>query len=116
MKYNLICMSFDGDYIKDFTGSIEECQNVSGDMGSKWYFYPFHFIITDKGTVMETGCGLIDLKTKESFLSKLFKNRKIRTVQNVFKKLYKHCDLNDLSLDGYAYESLMIELNTNLLR
>ena len=116
MEYNLICMSFDGDYVKDFTGSIEECQNVSGDMGSKWYFYPFHFIITNKGTVMDTCCGLIDLNTNESFLSKLFKNRKIKTVQNVFKKLYEYCDSEGLSLDGNAYESLMIELNTNLLR
>ena len=34
MKYQLICMTFDGDYVNDFKGTLKECENVSADMGS----------------------------------------------------------------------------------
>jgi len=47
--YKIICMSFDGDYQteKPEFDTIEEAWEYSNDLGSKWYFYPFHFVTWD---------------------------------------------------------------------
>lgn len=116
-QYNLICMSFDGDYVRDSTGTLQECQWASQDMGSKWYFYPFHFITTiNGGIVVDTGCGLVDMKTKESFQSKLFLGRKLTTVKKVFQSTWKEAARRDLELDCLEYEHFMIAHNSKLLR
>jgi hypothetical protein len=115
-QYNLICMSFDGDFVRDSIGTLEQCQNQSADIGSKWYFYPFHFITTLSGVVVDTGTGLVDMTTKESFQSKLFKGRKLSTVKKVFKNTYDIAAKRELQLDCLEYEHFMIEHNRSLLR
>ena len=114
MKYTLICIAFDGEYKKDFTGTMEECINQSANMGSKWYFYPFHFIINERDVIKETGGGLIDMKTKESYLSKLFLNRKLKTVIKVFQKTVNYKEA--IGFDPNDYEWFMHQNNQNLLR
>lgn len=55
MKYQLICMSFDGDYQvegNDFE-SVQAAWDRSSDMGSRWYFYPFHFVMTESGKTVK---------------------------------------------------------------
>lgn len=51
--YKVILLTPDGeDYQlegKDCT-TIDEAVEVSADMGSRWFFYPFHFIIRDMKT------------------------------------------------------------------
>ena len=45
----LICMGFDGEFKTerpDFQ-TTEQAWEYSGDLGSKWYFYPFHFVVTE---------------------------------------------------------------------
>ena len=54
-EYTLIVMSFDGEYRRDFRGSLEDCELASANMGSKWYFYPFHFIVDEEDTVVSGG-------------------------------------------------------------
>jgi hypothetical protein len=116
-QYKLICMAFDGEFIRDSIGTLEDCLNRSADMGSKWFFYPFHFIVTmGNGKVIETGSGLIDMKTEESYQSKLFKGRKLLTVQKVFKDLYKQAESEGLQLDALEYEKYMIDHCYKLLR
>jgi hypothetical protein len=47
----LICMAFDGDYVtegRDFQ-SVDAAWERSNDMGSRWFFYPFHFVMTESG-------------------------------------------------------------------
>jgi hypothetical protein len=48
--YQLIQMSFDGDYTNDHCNfdTIEDAWRYSQDQGSRWYFYPFHFVVKDK--------------------------------------------------------------------
>lgn len=116
MKYELICMTFNGDFVKDFTGTIEECKNISTDMGSKWYFYPFHFIITKKGTVMNAGGSLVNTKTKEYYMDRLFLKRNIKTIQKKFKEAQKFLESENIQVDGIGFEEVLIELNQNLLR
>lgn len=47
----LICMSFDGDYITEVSGlsSVDAAWKHAENMGSRWFFYPFHFVLTDSG-------------------------------------------------------------------
>ena len=88
--YKVLLLTPDGeDY--QLEGSecktIEEASEVSADMGSRWIFYPFHFIIRDvqnngyyKGSevnnkrILETPYGL-----------EFFKGLSVKTVRNYFK-------------------------------
>ena len=50
----LICMSFDGDYVTEGQfKSVDEAWERSEDMGSRWYFYPFHFVTTESGKTVK---------------------------------------------------------------
>lgn len=117
-QFKLICMAMDGVYIKDTVGTLEHCQNQSADMGSKWYFYPFHFIVTTSigEIVVDTGSGLIDRQSNESYQSKMFKGRKLATVQKVFKKMWLTIEKQNLQLDCIEYEHYMIAHNHKLIR
>ena len=49
-KKRLIVMAPDGEF--KFDGefdTIEEAWDHSNDLGSKWYFYPVHFVVGEKG-------------------------------------------------------------------
>ena len=45
--YQLICMAFDGDYVTERLEfkSIDDAWEYSNNLGSKWFFFPFHFVI-----------------------------------------------------------------------
>ena len=116
MEYQLICMSSDGEYVMDYKGSLEDCQSASANIGSKWFFYPFHFIIDKNETVIDTGCGLIHMGTKEPFLELLFKNRKLKEVQKVFKNTYEYIEKENIECDNLEFESIMIDRNRILLQ
>ena len=81
-KYKLICMSFDGDYKtetpyhEDAFTDIESAWEHSGDMGSRWYFYPFHFVVTESGTTIVGPPD--DLRR--------FKGMRVRTVAREFNR------------------------------
>jgi hypothetical protein len=98
-------MSFDGEYVSDHKGPIEECRNVSSDMGSKWYFYPWHLIVTEGLYVKEMYGCFVNVKTGEALLNQMFKGRKLSTVQSVFKQIDRWCRANDKTgLDSEQYE------------
>jgi hypothetical protein len=98
-NYSLICMSFDGDYVVEKTGfkSIEDAWKHSEDMGSRWYFYPFHFVVTTKGQIV---------KDCPEILNELFINKRLKTVEISFLKFYKETLEVNSSLDSeeYCYE------------
>lgn len=53
----LICMSFDGDYITEGEFNTEqEAWDRAADMGSRWFFYPFHFVTTESGKTIVSAC------------------------------------------------------------
>ena len=59
--YQLICMSFDGDYQteKPEFETIDETWDYANNLGSRWYFYPFYFVIeTDEKKIADTGSYL----------------------------------------------------------
>lgn len=46
-KCNLVCIAPDGEHVTDqHEKPYNECVYASQEMGSKWYFYPFHVITT----------------------------------------------------------------------
>lgn len=75
-KYKLICMSFDGEYKEEKPEfeSIDEAWEYSNHIGSRWYFYPFHFVIRRQ-----------TIKAAGSFLE-WTESKRIETIQKAFLK------------------------------
>lgn len=56
----LICMSFDGDFVTEGEfNSIADAWEHSEDIGSRWYFYPFHFVTTESGKTIKAAPELL---------------------------------------------------------
>ena len=52
--YKAILFSSDGeDYVTDYwgTNTVEEVEELLANQGSRWYFYPWEFVIKDRGFV-----------------------------------------------------------------
>ncbi len=91
--YQIICMSFDGEYQIEHPefNSIDDAWNYSNDLGSKWYFYPFHFVISNK-TIKDAIAPL-------EFLI----NKRIKTVSEVFNIASGKEENKNLDVIEYAY-------------
>lgn len=98
-KYNLIVMSFDGDYQTELKeSSFDECLNASENMGSKWIFYPYHFIVT-------AGCQFVrEVPAMFDFLQ----NKNLKTVQRIFKKLFDDLEKDDKIVDVDEFADYLI--------
>jgi hypothetical protein len=46
-------MAFDGDYQTESPEfeNIDDAWTYAGELGSKWYFYPFHFVLDQAGEI-----------------------------------------------------------------
>lgn len=90
--YKLICMSFDGEYVCECEReTIDECRERSGDMGSRWFFYPFHFVVTaNESTVRAAPTGL-----------EHFEGKRVGTVVRIFKALAAEPDMADADVDDF---------------
>ena len=112
-NYDLIMMSFDGATVKDSTHeTIESAIDTASDLGSKWYFYPFLFIVSGS-RIVETGDGLIRMSDKKSYSELMFKGRKLETARKVFKQTAAICEPDT---DCYQFEGIMIHNNKHLIR
>jgi hypothetical protein len=52
--YKAILFTTDGsDYVTDYSGcnTIEEVEELLANQGSRWYFYPWEFVIKDRGYI-----------------------------------------------------------------
>lgn len=60
--YKAVLFAPDGDWVTDFRGSdtIEGVQEDLSDMGSRWYFYPYHAVIVDHGSVTTDSQHIVD--------------------------------------------------------
>ena len=97
--YKLLVMSFDGEYkIENNHGrnfeTINETWDFAEDMGSRWFFYPFHFVVTESGkTIKESGSGFENLN-----------NMRVKTVVKLFEKLSKMEEFNKACIEDYMVE------------
>ena len=93
-KYKLICMSFDGEYQTErpVFESIDDAWEYSNDLGSKWFFYPFHFVVTEFGkTIRSTG----------QFLEHL-EGLRVKTVAKIFLEHSKKPEMEGANCEYFA--------------
>ena len=96
--FKLICMTFDGDYVTEGEfDSVQDAWERSEDMGSRWYFYPFHFVVSQSGKSIVDAPEMLDR----------FKGKRIKTVRQEFKRLSEHpamveADANDFAIGLYS--------------
>jgi hypothetical protein len=88
--YQVICMSFDGEYQRE-KAEFKTIEEAGDYLGSKWYFYPFHFIVS-KNTIREVPEGLEDLKGK-----------RIKTVSKIFNELSLREEMKDAGVEDFFY-------------
>jgi len=94
-KKGLICMSFDGEYVTEKRAefdSVDSAWEHAEDMGSRWFFYPFYFVVSESGnTVLDAGHGL-------SFL----KGKRVKTVSAFFKKVSELPEAKDSDTEFFV--------------
>ncbi len=104
--YKLICMSFDGDYVVEHDRFNEAFETIAGawehanDMGSKWYFYPFCFAVTESLTTIAAAPELLER----------FKGKRVKTVQKVFKALSASPDMKNADSEIFALTLYHMEI------
>ena len=73
--YSAICFAPNGEYVRDFySDSKESISEEINNMGSRWFFYPFVFIATEKTIVEAPNCL--------EFLN----GKRVKTVERFFKE------------------------------
>ena len=91
----LICMAFDGDY-KTESPIFEDKDGAwrySDDLGSKWYFYPFHFVTSDSGkTIVDAPHPFEPLIGK-----------RVATVARRFEQYAKQPESEGMDVERFAY-------------
>ena len=92
-QYELICMSFDGEYKREpwKFESVDKAWEYSNDLGSKWFFYPFHFVVKGK-TIAAAPYQLEWLE-----------NKRLSTVVKLFNEASKHDDTQNIDVDGFVW-------------
>ena len=105
--YKLIQMSFDGAFVTDSQHqNLEQAEQASANLGSKWYFYPFSIIVKGQ-TVVEAGGSFCNMQTGEVILNSLLKGKRFKTVQNLFKKVSELEEMQGVGCD--EFESTLID-------
>lgn len=91
-SYNLMVVSFDGQtQLERVNGNVDDCWEHSNDMGSRWYYYPFHFVVSEK-TVIDTPEGL-----------EHYKGKRIETLLREFKKAYDKSIGDNVQVDCFEF-------------
>jgi len=93
MKVKLICMAFDGRYVTEGEfDSVEQAWQRSDDMGSRWDFYPFHFVTTASGKTIKDAPGIL----------REFIGKKTSFVEECFGRCSHSEDIQYMGVDEYA--------------
>ena len=95
-QYQIICMSFDGAYQRENPefNTIEKAWDYSNDLGSKWFFYPFHFVV--KNETIKDAPELLEWT----------KNKRIKTVAKIFNDLSAKDSMIDADCEDYMFALL----------
>ena len=92
MEYQLICMSFDGEYQREapMFSDIDSAWEHSNNIGSRWFFYPFHFVVSSQ-----------TIRATPDFLEQ-FTGRRIKTVKKAFNALSVTPDMQEANCDDFV--------------
>jgi len=89
-NYMLLLLSPDGDWTTDAHNStLDEAQQASENMGSRWIFYPCHFIVknTRVGNMMKLNRRNRIIEPPDLFQS--LRNKSIGNVIQIFEQEFK---------------------------
>ncbi len=90
----VICMSFDGEFQTDRPSfdSTSDAWDYANNLGSKWYFYPFVFVVSESGkTVIDSADGL-----------GFFNGRRVSTVARVIREAAAKPENQKIGLDEFV--------------
>ena len=108
--FDLICMSFDGEYVRDVRkASFDDCEYASADMGSKWFFYPFHLIVDGNDIVVSSGgslCSKNEYGEVVSMLSERLSGMRLSEVAALFNAISTEEEME--SADAEAFECAIV--------
>ena len=95
-RYKLVCMAFDGDFIieRPCFESVDAAWSYADGMGSKWFFYPFYFVVSGSGkTVVSAPDGL-----------KKFEHMRMASVVKRFSEVSARPEMQGASVDTFSLE------------
>jgi hypothetical protein len=92
-KYQVICMSFDGEYKRESAKheTVEDAWEYANDLGSKWYFYPFYFVVSGN-TIKDAPDELQNLIGK-----------RISTAARIFKTHSEKTETQGMDVEQFMY-------------
>jgi hypothetical protein len=95
MSLKIICMSFDGEFQKERPefDDIEAAWEYSNDLGSKWIFYPFHFVVTASGKTIKDAPHPFDPLI----------GRRVKTVAALFERFAKTEEAQGMGVKQFAF-------------
>ena len=88
-NYQALLISTDGkDYVLDFhnQNTVNDVWDKIADMGSKWFFYPLCFVITDDNTAIRSKVDILRkriIDTPEHFEE--YKNVTVKTAMTMLQ-------------------------------
>lgn len=94
-KCKLVCMGFDGQIQRERPefDTAEEAWGYSNDMGSKWFFYPFHFLTSASGKTI--------VGTPENL--ECFNGKRLGTVMRAFEKCSKLPEAENMEVEAFLW-------------
>lgn len=95
MGLKVICMTFDGEYVTErpIFETIEDAWEYAGDLGSKWIFYPFTFVVSESGKTIMDAPKLVEL----------FVGKRMKTIVKLFKSFSQMPETQFLNAEEYAF-------------
>ena len=93
-KCKLVCMAFDGEIQRERPEfeTTEAAWEYSHDLGSKWYFYPFYFVVTESGKTIVASPDNLEC----------FNGKRLTTVQKVFEKCAALPEAEGMSAEAFV--------------
>ena len=84
--YKLLLMAPDGEFVTEGHDlTFDEAGDLSEDMGSRWIFFPYHFIIKDYGNV-DPHQRIIESNDEMPYL----KGKSVMRVQKLFQEYFQN--------------------------
>jgi hypothetical protein len=87
-------MSFDGDtqFERPVFDNTEDAWKYDSDIGSKWYFYPFRFLVSvSRKTILDT-CTNMEWAV----------GKRVQTIKKIFKDLSEDPEMIDVGVDEFT--------------
>jgi len=94
-QYKLMCMSPDGDNVIENLkfDTIKDAWEYESNLGSKWYFYPFHFIVTESAKTIVDAINVLGWSV----------GKRVYTVKKAFSEASKKPENQNLDIELYMF-------------